>query len=131
MTKKLGVHKCGVCGNIVEVLDTGAGELFCCGEQMTLLKEQTADSASEKHVPYIEKIDGGYKVSVGQNAAHPMEEKHYIQWIELICGDMVTRAFLKPGDKPEASFCMGDCYEECGPPTARELCNVHGLWKGE
>ncbi len=131
MTEKLGIYKCNLCGNVVEMLETGAGGLVCCGEKMALQQEQTADSATEKHVPYIEKIDGGYKVSVGQNAAHPMEDKHYIQWIELICGDFTARAFLKPGDKPEASFLTGDCEEKCGSPTAREICNVHGLWKGE
>ena len=126
MTEKLGVYKCGVCGNIVEMLKIGAGELVCCGEEMTLQKEQTADSATEKHVPFIEKIDGGFKVRIGRNAAHPMEDKHYIQWIELLADGRAYRQFLQPGDAPEAVFAI-----TADSVTARELCNVHGLWKGE
>ena len=125
MTKVLQVYKCGVCGNIVEVLDYGVGQLVCCNEPMTLQEEKTEDASTEKHVPYVEKADGKTKVRVGQNAAHPMEEKHYIQWIELICEDGVCRKPLKPGDAPEAVF---DCA--CGEVTAREYCNIHGLWKG-
>ena len=127
MAAKFNVYKCDLCGNIVEVLDGGAGELVCCGEPMTLQEERTADTTAEKHVPFIEKIDGGYKVRVGQSAAHPMEDKHFIEWIELTVGDMVAKTYLKPGDEPEASFSVGD---DRGEPTAREFCNVHGLWKG-
>ena len=126
MTEKLGVYKCGACGNIVEMLETGAGELVCCDEPMTLQKEQTADSATEKHVPFIEKIDGGFKVRIGRNAAHPMEDKHYIQWIELLADGRAYRQFLQPGDAPEAVFAI-----TADSVAAREFCNVHGLWKGE
>ncbi len=128
MAEKLGVYKCAVCGNIVEVLYAGAGELVCCGQPMELSDEKTADGAKEKHVPVIEKIDGGYKVTVG-STLHPMEEKHYIEWIELTCGKVVSKIYLKPGDKPEAVFCCC-CTNDCQPLTAREYCNVHGLWKG-
>ncbi|OGQ87332.1 MAG: desulfoferrodoxin [Deltaproteobacteria bacterium RIFOXYD12_FULL_56_24] len=123
MAEKLEVYKCEVCGNIVEVLHGGVGELVCCGQPMTLLTANTVDAAKEKHVPVIEKVAGGYKVKVGA-VAHPMEEKHYIEWIELIAGDKAYRQFLKPGDAPEAFFAV-----EASQVTAREYCNLHGLWK--
>ena len=123
MAKKLEVYKCDVCRNIVEVVHAGQGTLVCCGQDMTLQVENTVDAAKEKHVPVIEKIDGGYKVSVG-SVAHPMEEKHYIEWIELIAGDTSYRQFLNPGSTPEAVF-MVDATEV----SAREYCNLHGLWK--
>lgn len=129
MTEKVQVYKCDVCGNIVEVLENGAGELVCCGEEMKLQPEKTEDAATEKHVPYIEKVEGGFKVRVGQNAAHPMDAKHYIQWIELSAGGQSCRAFLNPGDEPEAFFA---CDTTSCPTTgliAREYCNIHGLWK--
>jgi len=125
MAKKLQVYKCMVCGNIVEVLHGGAGELVCCGQPMELLDEKTADAATEKHVPVIEKIDGGIKVKVG-SVPHPMEEKHYIEWIELLADGKAYRQFLNPGDAPEAVFTI-----EADSVSAREHCNVHGLWKGE
>jgi superoxide reductase len=114
-----------MCGNIVEVLNTGAGDLVCCGSNMILLEEKTTDAATEKHVPVIEKVEGGYKVVVG-TTLHPMTAEHYIQWIELVGPNKVYRQELKPGDAPEACFCT------CGgwkPDFAREHCNVHGLWK--
>jgi superoxide reductase len=123
MTKELEVYKCGVCGNIVELIHTGVGELVCCGQPMKLLKENTVDAAKEKHVPVVEKVDGGFKVKVG-SVAHPMEEKHYIEWIELIADGKAYRQFLKPGGTPEAFFCI-----EADTVAARELCNLHGLWK--
>ncbi len=131
MTEKLQVYKCDVCGNIVEMVESGIGEMICCNQPMTLQREQTEDAATEKHVPYIEKVEGGYKVRVGQNAAHPMESKHYIQWIELLAGGMAYRRFLNPGDAPEACFCVCDldgCQDK--DVSAREYCNIHGLWKG-
>ena len=124
MAKKLQIYKCAVCGNIVEVVYGSSGELVCCGQPMELLDEKTADAATEKHVPVIEKIDGGYKVTVG-STLHPMEEKHYIEWIELLADGKAYRQFLKPGDAPEATF---DVKENS--VSAREYCNVHGLWKG-
>jgi len=125
MTKKLQVYKCEKCGNIVEVLHEGVGELVCCGEPMKLFEEKTADAATEKHVPVIEKIDGGYRVKVG-SVAHPMEDKHYIEWIELLADGAAYRKFLNPGDAPEAEF-----ETKAEKVSAREYCNVHGLWKGE
>jgi superoxide reductase len=123
MATKLQVYKCSMCGNIVEVLHGGAGELVCCGKPMELLKENTTDAAKEKHVPVIEKIEGGYKVKVG-SVAHPMEEVHYIEWIELLADGKAYRQFLKPGDAPEAVFNV-----KANSVSAREYCNKHGLWK--
>jgi superoxide reductase len=125
MTKRLQVYKCEVCGNIVEVLHEGAGELVCCGQPMKLFEEQTADATTEKHVPVIEKVDGGFKVKVG-SVPHPMETKHYIEWIQLLTDGGAFRRFLKPGDAPEAVFEV-----TANTVSAREYCNVHGLWKGE
>ncbi|HPA44767.1 MAG TPA: desulfoferrodoxin [bacterium] len=123
MTKRLQIYKCGVCGNIVEVLHEGAGQLVCCGQPMKLFEENTVDAAKEKHVPVVEKIDGGFKVKVG-SVTHPMEEKHYIEWIEIIADGKSYKQFLKPGEAPEAVF-MIDAAEI----IAREYCNLHGLWK--
>ena len=125
MAAKLEIYKCDVCGNMVEVIHGGKGQLVCCGEPMTLLKENTTDAATEKHVPVIEKVDGGYKVKVG-SAPHPMEEKHYIEWIQLLAGETSYRKFLAPGQAPEAVF-----HVEAKDVSAREYCNIHGLWKGE
>jgi superoxide reductase len=123
MAEKLQVYKCEACGNIVEVLHGGGGELVCCGESMKLLVENAVDAAKEKHVPVIEKVDGGVKVSVG-SVAHPMEESHYIEWVEIIADGEAYRQFLNPGEAPEATFCI-----KADQITAREYCNLHGLWK--
>ena len=123
MAERLEIYKCEACGNIVEVLHGGEGELVCCGQPMKLFKENTVDAAKEKHVPVVEKTADGYKVTVGE-VAHPMEEKHYIEWIELIADGKAYREFLKPGMKPEAVFNI-----EASSVTAREYCNLHGLWK--
>jgi superoxide reductase len=124
MAKRMEVYRCEVCGNIVEVLHGGNGQLVCCGKPMKLLVENTTDAAREKHVPVIEKVAGGYKVKVG-SVPHPMEEKHYIEWIELVAGDKAYRQFLSPGQAPEALFPV-----EAETVFAREYCNIHGLWKG-
>jgi superoxide reductase len=126
MTKIKEIYKCNVCGNIVEVLHAGVGELVCCGEPMELLKEKTQDASVEKHVPYIEKTKEGILVKVGQNLDHPMEEKHYIEWIQIIADGAAYRKFLKPGDKPQAKFEIKAVKIE-----AREYCNIHGLWKSQ
>jgi superoxide reductase len=123
VAEKLGIYKCEVCGNIVEVLHAGDGELVCCGQPMKQFKENTVDASKEKHVPVIEKIENGFKVSIG-SVAHPMEEKHYIEWIEAIADGRAYRQFLKPGDAPEAVFKI-----DAVNITAREYCNMHGLWK--
>ncbi len=123
MAEKLGIYKCEICGNIVEVLHEGKGELVCCGRPMKQFKENTVDAAKEKHVPVVEKADGGFKVKVG-SVTHPSEEKHYIEWIEVIADGKAYRQFLKPGDVPEAFFKI-----DAISVTAREYCNIHGLWK--
>jgi superoxide reductase len=123
MAKRYEVYKCEVCGNIVEVLHGEAGELVCCGQPMKLMKENTTDAAKEKHVPVVEKVEGGVKVKIG-SIAHPMEEKHYIEWIEIIADGKAYRQFLTPGQVPEAIFPV-----ESMNITAREYCNLHGLWK--
>ena len=124
MASRSEVYKCEACGNIVAVLEGGAGELVCCGEPMELLEEKTADSAVEKHVPVIETVDGGVKVTVG-STLHPMTDEHWIQWIEIIADGKSYRQFLKPGDEPIATFAI-----DATDIIAREYCNLHGLWKG-
>lgn len=122
MTKTREIYRCAVCGNVVEVLNPGA-TLSCCGQPMTLLDGKTTDGATEKHVPVVERMAGGYRVTVG-SVEHPMVDGHYIQWIELLTPTEVLRKELKPGDKPEAIF-KTDATEV----AAREYCNLHGLWK--
>ena len=125
MAERLEVYECEICGNIVEVLTGGGGELVCCGQPMTLLDAKTADEGKEKHVPVIEKTADGAKVMVTVGGVpHPMEEKHYIEWIELIVGDKAYRQFLNPGDAPEATFTI-----KAEQVSAHEHCTVHGLWK--
>ncbi|RJP30726.1 MAG: desulfoferrodoxin [Actinobacteria bacterium] len=123
MAERLEVYKCEICGNIVEVLHGGKGTLVCCGEDMVLQVENTVDAAVEKHVPVVEVLDDGVLVKVGE-VAHPMQDDHYIEWVQIIIGDRCSRIFLAPGLAPEGKFT---------PPkegiTAREYCNLHGLWK--
>ena len=123
MTKLKQIYRCNVCGNIVEMLHASDGELVCCEEPMELLKEKTEDVGREKHVPIVEKTETGIMVKVN-SVPHPMEKEHYIEWIEIIADEKVYRKFLKPGDKPEAEFCI-----EAEKVEAREYCNIHGLWK--
>lgn len=127
MTKLNEIYKCAICGNIVEMVHAGAGELVCCGEPMKLQVPGTTDGAAEKHVPVIEKIEGGYRVKVG-SVPHPMIDAHYIEWVELICETCgkVQRKYLKPGDAPEAEF-----ESKSDKVLAREYCNLHGLWQQE
>jgi len=124
MAERFQIYKCELCGNIVEVLHGGAGELVCCGEPMKLYEENATDAAVEKHVPVSEPAEHGLEVKVG-SVAHPMEEAHYIEWIEVVADGKAYREFLEPGDAPEATFCI-----EAENVTLREYCNVHGLWKG-
>jgi superoxide reductase len=122
MTKMLEIYKCGVCGNITMVVNASGGTLVCCGQPMILQTEKTNDVGKEKHVPVVEKTATGIRVKVG-SVPHPMEEKHYIQWIEVISGDNLFVRGLKPGQKPEAEFPVGNA-----PVKVRAYCNVHGLW---
>jgi len=123
MTARLQVYKCEICGNIVEVLHEGQGQLVCCGKPMTLLTENATDASKEKHVPVMEKTASGIKIKVG-SAPHPMEEKHYIEWVQIIADGKAYRQFLNPGNVPEAVFEI-----RAENIDAREYCNVHGLWK--
>lgn len=123
MTKLNEVYKCAICGNIVEVVHASAGQLVCCGQPMKLLKENTVDASKEKHIPLIVKSENEVMVKIG-SVPHPMEEKHYIEWIELQTTDNLYRKYLKPGDEPEAVF---KTNEEI--ISARAYCNLHGLWK--
>jgi superoxide reductase len=122
-TKRHQVYRCNVCGNVVEVVRDAAGTLVCCGQQMELLVENSTDAAGEKHVPVIEKADGGTKVRVG-SVPHPMQAEHYIEWIQVIAGEQTYRQFLAPGQAPEAVFPVAP-----DGVVAREFCNLHGLWK--
>ena len=117
------IYKCNICGNIVEVLHVGGGELVCCGEPMKLLDAKTSDAGQEKHVPVIEVAADEVKVKVG-SVPHPMEKEHYIEWVEVISDGESCRQFLNPGEKPETDFGM-----KGKKVSAREYCNVHGLWK--
>jgi len=123
MTELNQIYKCNICGNMVEMVHAGAGELVCCGQPMELLQAKSEDEGQEKHVPVVEKTSNGVKVKIG-SVPHPMEEKHFIEWVEIIVDGKVYRKFLKPGELPEAEFCVK--AEEI---EAREYCNVHGLWK--
>ncbi|TSA44613.1 desulfoferrodoxin [bacterium] len=123
MTELNQIYKCNKCGNIVELVHAGAGQLVCCGEPMELLVEKIEDQGKEKHVPVIEKTEKGYKIKIG-SIPHPMEEAHYIEWVELIVDGRICRKFLKPGDAPEAEF-----ETSAENVTAREYCSVHGPWK--
>lgn len=125
MTQKKEIYKCDKCGNIIEVLHGAAGNLICCGLQMPLQKENTVDAALEKHVPVIEQEGNTFTVKVG-SVEHPMEENHYIEFIELLTEARVYRAFLNPGKKPQAAFDVQGTVI-----GARAYCNLHGLWKSD
>lgn len=125
MTELSQIYKCNVCGNIVEVLHTGAGELVCCGQPMELMEAKTEDQGKEKHVPVVEHTEEAIRVKVGE-VPHPMEEKHYIEWIEIISDGKVYREYLKPGEIPDAVF-----YLKADKVKARIYCNVHGLWESK
>jgi len=125
MTGLKQVYKCNICGNIVEVLHVGQGELVCCGQPMELQQEKATDAGMEKHVPVIEATDKRIKVKVG-DVPHPMEDNHFIEWIEIIADGKSCGIFLKPGQKPEVEFDI-----KLQNVTAREYCSVHGLWKSK
>jgi superoxide reductase len=125
MTKLLEIYKCDVCGNMTEVIHASGGTLVCCGQPMRNILAGTVDASKEKHVPVIENNDGKYSIIIG-SAVHPMEEKHYIEWIQIISGDKSYREFLKPSREPKALFDL-----KSGRITAREYCNLHGLWSKE
>jgi len=123
MAKEMEIYRCALCGNLVEVLHGGEGELVCCGQPMSLLVANSVDAAKEKHVPVLVKVEGGITVKVG-SVAHPMTEAHFIEFIELVADGVVYRRTLKPGDAPEAFFAVGGQQV-----SARAYCNLHGLWR--
>ena len=125
MAVRFDVYECEVCGQIIEVLREGKGTLVCCDQPMKLLEANTVDAAVEKHVPVVEKAEGGIKVKVG-SVPHPMESEHWIEWVQVINDGTSYRSFLNPGDEPEAFFGI----EPAGDMIAREHCSLHGLWKG-
>jgi len=124
MTALREIYKCEICGNVVEIVHEGAPSLVCCGQPMGKLEAKSQDEGQEKHVPVIEEASNGILVKVG-SMEHPMEEKHYIKFIEVLTGDKILRAELAPGAKPEASFCIS----KADVKGAREYCTVHNLWK--
>lgn len=125
VSEKNQIFRCNICGNITEVLNVGGAEMICCGQPMELLIAKTTDQGMEKHVPVVEKVEGGVLVKIG-SVPHPMEKEHYIQWIEVIAKDEKScRKHLNPGDAPEAFFAI----DENEIIEAREYCNVHSLWK--
>lgn len=126
MTKLRELYHCNICGNVVEITHEGAPALVCCNQPMEKLKAKTEDAGEEKHVPVVEEVDDGIKVKVG-TVKHPMEEKHYIKFIEVLTKEKVHRVELKPGQVPEANFCIpkSDLIE------VREFCTIHGLWKNK
>ncbi len=123
MTKRLDIYHCEICGNIVEVIEAGQGQLVCCGQPMTLLKAKTEDQGKEKHVPVVDQSQGMVKVKIG-SVPHPMEANHYIKWIEVITDAGIYKKFLNPGQSPEAGFKIEGKIVE-----VREYCNIHGLWR--
>lgn len=123
MTQINQVYRCNICGNMVEMTHPGAGQLVCCGQPMELLEEKIKDEGLEKHLPVLEKAGDILKIKIG-SVVHPMEESHYIEWIEVISGNKVCKKFLKPKDLPEAEF--KNIGQEI---SVRSYCNIHGLWK--
>lgn len=122
MTELKQIYKCDVCGNMVEVVHSSGGKLECCKQPIRLMVENTVDAAREKHIPVVEKVDGGVFVKVG-SVEHPMLDNHYIEWIEVHTENNLYIKFLKPGEKPEAFFMIDEEII-----SARAYCNLHGLW---
>lgn len=118
--------KCKKCGKIIEIVNKGCPALVCCGEEMTEIKANTSDGATEKHVPVIEVNGDKVTVKVG-SAVHPMEADHWIQWIEIETDKGIQRKNLNPGEAPQATFILSG--EKL--LAAYEYCNKHGLWKAE
>ena len=127
MTEKLELYRCNVCGNLVQVVLSGAGELVCCEERMVLLTphQDELNELSEKHVPEIENNDGKTLVTLRK---HPMLPEHYIQFIEVCSKDKshFSLKYLEPNDNAE--FDITNFSEEF---EAIEYCNIHGLWKNK
>lgn len=128
MTERLEMYRCEICGNLVQVILAGGGELVCCGQPMTLLKPNTIeDAALEKHIPVYIQHENGVEIQVG-SVLHPMNDNHYIMFIESISEDRnrMKLQYLHPGQ--EAKMLL---EEKLGKEKALEFCNLHGLWEGE
>lgn len=125
MTKINEIYRCNICGNIVEVVHGGEGELVCCQQPMELLIERQTDVGPEKHIPILEKTEEGINVKIGEDP-HPMDEKHFIEWVEIIIDGESYIKFFEPGDKPETEFKL--VIPEDSSVKVREYCNIHGLW---
>lgn len=122
MTLLNEIYKCDVCGNTVEMVNPGMGQMICCGKPMILMVEkESAETGTEKHKPIVS-FSETLNINIG-SIPHPMEEGHFIKWIEVINEKgKLSRIFLKPGDEPKASFCEKEYT------IARSYCNIHGLW---
>ena len=118
----LEIYKCGKCQKTVMIVSEGDGTLVCCGQEMEKLVEKNKEPGFEKHAPVVEEKDGGIIVKIG-SIPHPMEEAHYIKWIEVITPKNLKTEALQPGEKPEAFFKGSDTHVK-----VRAYCNVHGLW---
>ena len=127
MTKRKQIYKCEICGNIVEVTHEGNGQLVCCGVNMVLQEEKNQTEGLEKHIPVIEENGNNITVKVG-DTPHPMEEAHYIEWIELTTDGTTQKIFLTPSDSTEVTFEVKEGYSTI---SARAYCNIHGLWSTE
>ncbi|MEJ2268039.1 MAG: desulfoferrodoxin [Nanoarchaeota archaeon] len=125
MVNKKEVYICNVCGNVIEVLHASSNNLVCCGQPMNLMEQKSEGENADKHSPVIEKDSEGVKVKVGK-VEHPMEENHYIEWIEISTEKGESKKFLKPGEKPEAVFPV-----KADIKHARMFCNIHGLWENQ
>ena len=121
--EKNEVYKCSICGNIIEVTHVGGGTLVCCGKEMNKLEANTVEASQEKHLPVVEILTDKIVVKIG-SVPHPMEEAHFIEWVELVCQDKIYRKYLTPGMDPIAEFCNVENVK-----AVREYCNLHGLWQ--
>ncbi len=127
--EKLDLYKCDICGNVVEVILNGNGELVCCGQPMTKMEAQNQEEAMmEKHIPiFVSLEDGSQEIRVGE-VLHPMLPEHYIMFIETISQDKnhVQLQFLHPNQEPKMIL-----KEKFGDTIAREYCSIHGLWQSK
>ncbi|MDD2555872.1 MAG: desulfoferrodoxin [Syntrophaceticus sp.] len=122
MKAHVAFYRCETCGNMVELINKGGGELVCCGKPMTKLEANTTDASQEKHVPAVARQGGQLSVEVG-SVIHPMTEKHYIEWIAVVTDNGIERVALSPGNEPKTVFC------DKADADVYSYCNLHGLWK--
>ncbi|SMB78794.1 superoxide reductase [Desulfonispora thiosulfatigenes DSM 11270] len=124
MKSKVSFFRCEICGNIVELIKNGGGELVCCGQPMVKLEANTTEAAYEKHIPVVTKKDNQIHVDVS-SVPHPMTEAHFIEWVVVVTDDTVERIALSPNDEPKIVTCDKDDVE------VYAYCNLHGLWKAD